>query len=331
MAWLENLIGTPLSMGVKLTILFVALVIALLIIVWVARRLFGQSEARKARHRAPRLSVTDAAVVDDKRRLVLVRRDHVEHLVMIGGPSDIVIEQNIQRAAHHEGHHHHPANHQPHQPVAAPAEPAATAQPAAPVIATTAAAAGGIAAAAHSEPVAEAATAAPPEAADPASEFAASAAERLSGAAHKVETLATGTADDTRSSLSGIDDNAGDAGSADIGKELVSDLESLFSDGTPQSDASQARPATSADTSGPELDVAAEPSLEAANAGDAPDLRAERESGEMASTQHGQRSEPLMEAPSSDGTPVDPETAPATREGKRDELENLLEELTNGR
>nr|WP_245317801.1 flagellar biosynthetic protein FliO [Ensifer sp. 1H6] len=37
----------------------------------------------------------DAAAVDTRRRLVLVRRDDVEHLIMIGGPTDIVIESRI--------------------------------------------------------------------------------------------------------------------------------------------------------------------------------------------------------------------------------------------
>ena len=40
----------------------------------------------------------DAAAVDGRRRLVLIRRDNVEHLLMIGGPSDVVVEQNIMRA-----------------------------------------------------------------------------------------------------------------------------------------------------------------------------------------------------------------------------------------
>lgn len=48
--------------------------------------------------RMPRLAVTYAAVVDNRRKLVLVRRDNVEHLVMIGGPSDIVVETNIVRS-----------------------------------------------------------------------------------------------------------------------------------------------------------------------------------------------------------------------------------------
>jgi hypothetical protein len=46
----------------------------------------------------PRLAVIDAAAVDGRRRLVLVRRDNIEHLIMIGGPSDIVVETNIVRA-----------------------------------------------------------------------------------------------------------------------------------------------------------------------------------------------------------------------------------------
>lgn len=43
-----------------------------------------------------RLEVVDHASVDGRRKLVLVRRDEVEHLVMIGGPVDVVIEAGIQ-------------------------------------------------------------------------------------------------------------------------------------------------------------------------------------------------------------------------------------------
>jgi hypothetical protein len=50
---------------------------------------------RGGRNRNPRLQVLDAAAVDTRRRLVLVRRDDVEHLIMIGGPTDIVIESRI--------------------------------------------------------------------------------------------------------------------------------------------------------------------------------------------------------------------------------------------
>lgn len=42
-----------------------------------------------------RIDIVEQAVVDAKRKLVLVRRDDVEHLVMTGGPTDIVIESGI--------------------------------------------------------------------------------------------------------------------------------------------------------------------------------------------------------------------------------------------
>jgi len=59
----------------------------------------GRPAAAGPRGRQPRLSVTDFADVDGRRRLILIRRDDVEHLVMIGGQSDVVIESNIGRAA----------------------------------------------------------------------------------------------------------------------------------------------------------------------------------------------------------------------------------------
>ncbi|UDL96601.1 flagellar biosynthetic protein FliO [Lichenihabitans sp. PAMC28606] len=49
------------------------------------------------RTRQPRLGVVDAFDLDRQRQLVLVRRDNVEHLLMIGGPNDIVIETSIVR------------------------------------------------------------------------------------------------------------------------------------------------------------------------------------------------------------------------------------------
>lgn len=80
---------------------FVALVIVLGLIgaaAWLVRRFSsGNVGAGANRGRMPRLAVIDAAAVDGRRRLVLVRRDNVEHLIMIGGPTDVVVEPNIQR------------------------------------------------------------------------------------------------------------------------------------------------------------------------------------------------------------------------------------------
>jgi flagellar protein FliO/FliZ len=68
-------------------------------VAWLVRRFAGNRLGASAnRGRMPRLAVIDAAAVDGRRRLVLVRRDNIEHLLMIGGPTDIVVEPNIVRA-----------------------------------------------------------------------------------------------------------------------------------------------------------------------------------------------------------------------------------------
>jgi flagellar protein FliO/FliZ len=81
---------------------FLAFVIVLGLIgltAWAVRRFgAGRLGGMGARGRQPRLAVVDYASVDGRRRLILVRRDNIEHLVMIGGPSDIVVESNIVRA-----------------------------------------------------------------------------------------------------------------------------------------------------------------------------------------------------------------------------------------
>jgi flagellar protein FliO/FliZ len=46
-----------------------------------------------------RLQVIEQASVDGRRRLILIRRDNVEHLVMTGGPVDLVVETGIGATA----------------------------------------------------------------------------------------------------------------------------------------------------------------------------------------------------------------------------------------
>jgi flagellar protein FliO/FliZ len=78
---------------------FVAVLALIGVAAWLVRRFAGNRlGANTTRGRMPRLAVIDAAAVDGRRRLVLVRRDNIEHLLMIGGPTDIVVESNIVRA-----------------------------------------------------------------------------------------------------------------------------------------------------------------------------------------------------------------------------------------
>lgn len=92
--------SSALSSTVTFILAFVFVLALIGLAAWLVRRFGGNRlGANSARGRMPRLAVIDAAAVDGRRRLVLVRRDNVEHLIMIGGPSDIVVEPNIVRAA----------------------------------------------------------------------------------------------------------------------------------------------------------------------------------------------------------------------------------------
>ncbi len=52
--------------------------------------------------REKRLGVVETASVDQKRKLLLVRRDDVEHLIIVGGPVDMVVETGIKGRPHLE-------------------------------------------------------------------------------------------------------------------------------------------------------------------------------------------------------------------------------------
>jgi len=78
---------------------FALLVLAVLAGLWVMRNsLGGQSPMVAIFGSRPerRLAVVEHASVDGRRRLVLVRRDNVEHLIMTGGPVDVLIETGIE-------------------------------------------------------------------------------------------------------------------------------------------------------------------------------------------------------------------------------------------
>jgi hypothetical protein len=93
-----ELFGPDMPLAAKFFIAF-AVVLALIgLTAWLVRRFGSNRLGAGARGRQPRLAVIDAATVDGRRRLVLIRRDNVAHLLMIGGPTDLVVEPNIVRA-----------------------------------------------------------------------------------------------------------------------------------------------------------------------------------------------------------------------------------------
>jgi flagellar protein FliO/FliZ len=64
---------------------------------WVLRR-YGAGRITAARGKG-RLGVIEVAAVDAKRRLVLIRRDAVEHLILLSPTSETVVETGIPAQA----------------------------------------------------------------------------------------------------------------------------------------------------------------------------------------------------------------------------------------
>jgi flagellar protein FliO/FliZ len=96
----ESLFGAEMPLAIRFFLAFLIVLGLIGATAWAVRR-FGSGRLGGAgtRCRQPRLAVIDHASVDARRRLILVRRDNIEHLIMIGGPTDVVVESNIVRGA----------------------------------------------------------------------------------------------------------------------------------------------------------------------------------------------------------------------------------------
>lgn len=125
--WLESIAGPQYVPAVLWTLAALAALVAILIVVKVVRRASSGTFVAGGRNRKTRLAVMDATAVDSHRRLVLVRRDDVEHLLLIGGTTDIVVEQNIRLNA--PVRRPAPAERADQAPVQRPRPPEAPAQP----------------------------------------------------------------------------------------------------------------------------------------------------------------------------------------------------------
>lgn len=97
--WLDSVAGPGYAAAVLWTFAALVLLVIVLVIVKLIRSLTFGTFVAGGRNRKTRLAVMDATAVDSQRRLVLVRRDDIEHLLLIGGPTDVVIETDIRMAA----------------------------------------------------------------------------------------------------------------------------------------------------------------------------------------------------------------------------------------
>src|SRR6187402_3644986 len=94
--WFEGLGGPEFATAVLWTLAALILLVIVLVIIRLIRGLTFGTFVAGGRNRKTRLAVMDATAVDSHRRLVLVRRDDVEHLILIGGPTDVVVERDIR-------------------------------------------------------------------------------------------------------------------------------------------------------------------------------------------------------------------------------------------
>jgi flagellar biogenesis protein FliO len=94
LGFISSLFG---GVGGDIWTVLTALAIVLLLIVllvWVLKFVLNASRSVGS-GRTRRIEVSEAVMVDGKRRLVLVRRDDREHLILTGGAQDLIVESNI--------------------------------------------------------------------------------------------------------------------------------------------------------------------------------------------------------------------------------------------
>ncbi|QQR34681.1 flagellar biosynthetic protein FliO [Devosia oryziradicis] len=94
MQFITSLFGG--SGSTLLTALFAlgAVIVAILLVLWLLKLVFSAS-GNAVRGRNRRLAVVDSLALDPKRQLLIIRRDDVEHLILVGGTQDIVVEAGI--------------------------------------------------------------------------------------------------------------------------------------------------------------------------------------------------------------------------------------------
>lgn len=91
---LDDLFGETGGAIAQFILALIVVLILILIVAWLLKKLgggrFGATNSGQAE-----LSIVDTLAIDPKRRLVLVRHGKLEHLLLIGGGSDEVVERSI--------------------------------------------------------------------------------------------------------------------------------------------------------------------------------------------------------------------------------------------
>ncbi|EJF81766.1 flagellar biosynthetic protein FliO [Bartonella doshiae] len=93
--WLSSQIGTYAANVIMILVFFIITIAIIGTIFLFLRRLNTRGFIGKRKKHQLRLKLCDAIDIDRTRRLILVRCDEREHLILIGGTKDIVVESNI--------------------------------------------------------------------------------------------------------------------------------------------------------------------------------------------------------------------------------------------
>lgn len=68
----------------------------MVLLAWAIRKSGWGGVAPLSNDRKKRLSISEYIPLDSRRKLVLIRRDNIEHLVITGPQGETVVEQNIK-------------------------------------------------------------------------------------------------------------------------------------------------------------------------------------------------------------------------------------------
>lgn len=83
-------------MEIETYLRFLAALVAVLAMIgacaWGARRLGLGGALRATKGAVPRLAVVEVKIIDSRRKLVILRRDSTEHLILLGPNRDLLIE-----------------------------------------------------------------------------------------------------------------------------------------------------------------------------------------------------------------------------------------------
>jgi len=94
MQFLTSLIGGSGNTILNAVLALAAVIVLIVLALWVLKVVMRASN-NVVRGGKRRLAVVDTLPVDGKRQLVIVRRDNVEHLILTGGPQDMLVESGI--------------------------------------------------------------------------------------------------------------------------------------------------------------------------------------------------------------------------------------------